>query len=83
MLSSKIREEREQKELQVKEDEFVDKLSKKLLHSVVEQDRGVGSLHEDLFEDILRNAFSKLPECPLKESLLTNLPKHTNTLYQR
>merc|ERR1712110_328091 len=67
------------------ETEFIGKLSRSLLSSVVEQSKRSilpSSLHEDLFENILRDAFAKLPDSPLRTQLLTHLPKHTATLYK-
>ena len=73
-------------QLEKQETEFIEKLSRSLLTSVVEQSKRSilpASLHEDLFENILRDAFAKLPESALRTRLLTHLPKHTVTIYQR
>lgn len=74
-----------QQKLNDLEDEFMNKLSKTLLSSVVDQQgsRLPASVNEEIFENILRSAFSKLPDSELKDLLLTNLTRHTVKLYKR
>jgi hypothetical protein len=85
-LAERIQQEYEEEKLLREEQLFVQKLSHRLLHSIVEQQSNAklpSSLHEELFEDLLRSAFSKLPESPLRTSLLRNIHKYAVALYTR